>query len=109
MTLSKEVGAGFTWDDARAMLSGLPDGGLNIAYEAADCHVADGHGADEAILWFGKDGSTRRFSYCDLAAETSRFANLLMAHGLSPGDLVYGIAERVPELYVAALGALKGG
>ena len=107
--LTEAVRAHFTWDDARAMLSGLPDGGLNIAYEAVDRHVAEGHGADEAILWFGKDGSNKRFSYADLAAETSRFANLLVAHGLSRGDRVYGIAERVPELYVAALGTLKAG
>ncbi|WP_321342014.1 acetate--CoA ligase [Breoghania sp.] len=108
-TLSEAVRATFTWNDARTMLSGLPEGGLNIAYEAVDRHVVEGHGTDEAIVWFGKDGSTRRFTYADLAAETSRFANLLGAHGLKPGDRVYGIAERVPELYVAALGTLKAG
>ena len=37
--------ATFTWSDARAMLDGLPDGGLNIAHEAVDRHVAAGHGA----------------------------------------------------------------
>ena len=26
----------FAWTDARAMLGGLPDGGLNIGHEAAD-------------------------------------------------------------------------
>jgi hypothetical protein len=30
---------GFSWDHARALLTGLPGGGLNIAYEAIDRHV----------------------------------------------------------------------
>ena len=108
-TLTEAVRDGFTWDTARAMLDGLPGGGLNIAYEAVDRHLVAGHGDDEAILWFGKDGSTRRFTYADLAAQTARFANLLASHGLTPGDRVYGLAERVPELYFAALGTLKAG
>ena len=32
--------AAFSWDDARKLLDGLPDGGLNIAYEAVDRHAA---------------------------------------------------------------------
>ncbi len=108
-TLTEAVRDSFTWDTARAMLDFLPGGALNIAYEALDRHVAAGHGAQEAIIWFGKDDTTRRFSYADLVGETARFASLLVAHGLKPGDRLYGIAGRVPELYIAALGALKAG
>lgn len=32
--------AAFSWEQARAALDGLPAGGLNIAYEAVDQHVA---------------------------------------------------------------------
>ncbi len=32
----------FTWDQARKLLDGLPGGGLNIAHEAVDRHVAAG-------------------------------------------------------------------
>jgi len=77
-TLTDEVREAFTWDTARAMLDGFPDGGLNIAYEAVDRYVASGHGADEAILWLGKDGARESLSYDDLAARTARFANVFL-------------------------------
>jgi len=107
--LTETIRTAFSWDQARKALDGLPGEGLNIAYEAVDRHVAAGHGDDEAILWLGADGATRRFTYADLSAETARFANLLRAHGLDPGDRLYGLAGRVPELYIAALGTLKAG
>ncbi|MBD3803423.1 MAG: acetate--CoA ligase [Thioclava sp.] len=108
-TLTDEVREAFTWETARAMLDGFPDGALNIAHEAVDRHVASGHGADEAILWLGKDGERESLSYGDLATRTARFANVLKSHGLQPGDRVFGLAGRVPDLYVAALGTLKAG
>ena len=36
----EETYSSFSWDDARAMLDGLPGGGLNIAYECVDRHAA---------------------------------------------------------------------
>ncbi|MFG2310849.1 hypothetical protein ACGFS9_19570 [Streptomyces sp. NPDC048566] len=39
----------FTWAQARAALAGLPDGGLNMAYEAVDRH-ADSERADKVAL-----------------------------------------------------------
>ncbi|MFC2969580.1 acetate--CoA ligase [Acidimangrovimonas pyrenivorans] len=108
-TLTEAVRESFTWDTARDMLDGLPGGGLNIAYEALDRHVAAGHGGQTALIWFGKAGERREFSYAELTAQTARFANLLKDHGLEPGDRLYALSERVPELYVAALGTLKAG
>jgi acetyl-CoA synthetase len=46
-------------------------------------------------------------TYADLAAETARFANALGSLGLRPGDRVFTLMGRLPELYVAVLGALK--
>lgn len=97
------------WDDARALLDGLPGGGLNIAYEAVDRHVANGHGDQQAMRWLGKDGTRRILTYADLKEQTARFANALVAAGLKPGDRVYSLMGREPELYVAALGTLKAG
>ncbi|KEO50759.1 acetate--CoA ligase [Thioclava pacifica] len=108
-TLTEKVREAFTWETARAMLDGLPGGGLNIAHEAVDRHVAAGHGAEEAILWLSKDGERESLSYGDLALRTARFANVLKSHGLQPGDRLFGLAGRVPDLYVAALGTLKAG
>jgi acetyl-CoA synthetase len=99
----------FTWEAARAALDGLPGGGLNIAHEAVDRHVAAGHGGQVAIRWLGRDGARRELSYAALAADAGRFANVLAGHGLLRGDRVYALLGRVPELYSAALGTLKAG
>ncbi len=96
------------WGEARAMISGL-GGGLNIAHEALDRHVAAGHGAQVALRWLGKDGARRDLTYADLDAEAARFANVLAAHGLGPGDSVFAMTGRVPDLYACALGTLKAG
>src|SRR3972149_12256657 len=38
----------FAWSQARALLDGLPVGGLNIAHEAVDRHVLAGRGGQTA-------------------------------------------------------------
>ena len=43
----------------------------------------------------------------NLADETNRFANVLRELGVQPGDRVFLLLGRIPELYIAALGALK--
>ena len=37
----EEAARTFSWMQARAMLTGLPRGGLNIAHEAVDRHVGE--------------------------------------------------------------------
>jgi acetyl-CoA synthetase len=97
------------WERAQSELTGLPGGGLNIAYEAVDRHAA-GPAADRlAIRFLGRDGSVSDYTYAGLAAVTNRFANVLRTLGIGKGDLVAVLAGRIPELYVAALGTLKNG
>lgn len=99
----------FTWDDARSLMDGLPGGGLNIAHEAIDRHVANGLAKKVAIRWIAKDDGRHDFTYADLKDRTNRFANVLASLGIGKGDRVYALLGRVPELYVAALGTLKAG
>ncbi|MGB8365077.1 MAG: acetate--CoA ligase [Rhizomicrobium sp.] len=99
----------FSWQAARAELDGLPGGGLNIAYEAIDRHLAKGKGDKLALRWLGKDGGVKDFTYGDLAAASNRFANVLKRFGLGKGDTVFSLQGRVPELYIAAFGTLKNG
>ena len=99
--------ARFSWDEAAKLLDGLPGGGINIAYEAVDRHVRHGHGARVAIRWLGKAGQRRELSYAELALATNRFANALEGLGVQPGERVFVLMGRLPELYVAVLGALK--
>ncbi len=102
--------AAFRWEDARRELDGLPDGrGLNIAHEAVDRHLRPGRGGKIAMRWLGKNGERREFTYKHLAAASNRFANLLVQLGLRKGERVFALLDRVPELYVAALGSFKAG
>jgi len=99
--------AAFNWDRAREDLSGLPSGGLNIAYEAVDRHAHGPRAERVALRWIGKAGERRDVTYRELAASTNRFANALGSLGVKAGDGVFILLGRVPELYVAVLGALK--
>jgi len=100
--------AQFSWNDARRWLDGLPGGaGLNIAYEAVDRHLLHGRGDKVAIRWIGKSGERQEFTYADLAQATNQFANALHDLGVKPGERVFVLMGRLPELYVAVLGALK--
>ena len=101
--------ARFRWADARRRLDGLPGGGINIAHEAVDRHASGPRAERVAIRWRGRHGARRDLRYRELAADTSRFANALGALGIGRGDAVFALAGRIPELYVAALGALKNG
>jgi acetyl-CoA synthetase len=100
--------ATFSWDSARADLDGLPGGrGLNIAHEAVDRHASSPIAQQVAMRWLRRDDSIEQATYVELSASTSRFANLLDALGVRPGERVFSLLGRVPELYVTALGALK--
>ncbi len=100
--------ASFAWTHARSELDGLPDGlGLNIAHEAVDRHAAGPLGDKVAIRWLNMGGGVDDYSYRRLQTLTNRFANALQSLGVKKGDRICVLAGRIPELYIAALGALK--
>ena len=100
--------AAFSWTAERALLDGLPEGrGLNIAHEAVDRHVLHGRGEHVALRWIAKSGAAEDFSYRRLAALSSAFANVLDKLGVAAGERVFVLSDRIPELYIAALGTLK--
>src|SRR5512145_2198545 len=99
----------FDWEQARALLEGLPGGGVNIAHEAVDRHVEAGRGDKLALRWIGRDDAIRDFSYASLGAAANRFANVLTQNGIGKDERVFSLLGRVPELYIAALGTLKNG
>lgn len=99
----------FDWDQAYQYIDGLPQGGINIAFEAVDRHLLHGLGDKVAIRWLGKTGLQQEFTYRQLSEQTSRFASVLSSLGLNKGDRVFGLAGRTPGLYIALLGSLKNG
>jgi acetyl-CoA synthetase len=100
--------ASFSWQEAARALDGLPDGrGLNIAHETVDRHAAGSLRQKVAIRWISKTGETQDLTFGELARLSNRFASVLRELGVVPGDRVYLLLGRVPELYVAALGTWK--
>ncbi|WP_284614791.1 acetate--CoA ligase [Aquabacterium humicola] len=96
------------WLQARALLGLAPSGGpLNIAALAVDRPAAGPAATRCALRWLGQDGRRRDITYAELAERSNRFANVLSTRGLAPGDGVFLLCGRVPELPIAMLGALK--
>jgi acetyl-CoA synthetase len=99
---------GFSWEEARRLLSGLPDGGgLNMAFEAVDRHAAGPRRDHVALRCIDREGTRRDVTYGELAERSNRFANVLVHLGVEPGERVFVLMPRTVDLFVVALGALK--
>ena len=73
----EEYAKTFSWSQARALLEGLPNGGLNITHEAVDRHVLAGSRRQVGAALDRARRQVRDFSYAALARQTNRFANVL--------------------------------
>ncbi len=99
----------FSYEAVRERLGPGPGGGANISFWALDRHIAAGRGERLGLRWLGRDGTQRDFTYAELDAGANRFANVLRSAGIGPGERVFALMRRTPELYLAALGTLKAG
>ncbi len=103
----------FSWDGAWEALGGRPSSerSVNIGVLALDRHVAAGRGDRIALRCIGRGpdaiDAPLDVTYTELAARTDRFAGALSRHGFAPGAGLATLTGRIPELYVAVLGALK--
>lgn len=99
----------FDWRNLCLELGSAADEKFNIADLAVDRH-AQGMRADHvALRWLGRFGKEKAFTYAQLSALSNRCANVLKNCGVDKGDRVFVLAPRIPELYIAVLGALKIG
>jgi acetyl-CoA synthetase len=96
----------FTWEASFRALGWTPDGTVNLGHTLADRHRGPGR---LALRWLGREGAAREMSFDELAAATSRCANLLGALGVTRGDRVAGFLPRIPETLVVMLGTWKLG
>jgi acetyl-CoA synthetase len=99
----------FDWISARDLLAGLPGGGLNIAHETADRHVAEGHANRPALVSLGRRYERRQLSYGELAEQSGRVGAALAGLGVAKGEVVAVLLDRGLEFFLAALGAWKAG
>src|SRR4029079_13301122 len=84
-------------------------GGLNVAHNCVDRHVAAGHDDQVAYYWEGEPGDTRAITYQQLLEESSRVANVLRSLGVSKGDRVAIYMGMVPEAVAAMLAGARIG
>jgi acetyl-CoA synthetase len=102
--------AAFSWDAVRRELLGEGDGRrMNLAQLAVDRHAVGTAGQRTAFRFLPRDGAPHDLSFTELARQCNRFANVLRALGMNPGDRLFVLAGRIPALYVAVLGGLKHG
>lgn len=97
------------WSDAFNQMDWLPDGGLNNAYEAIDRHVKNGYGDRVAMIWVGKNDEEEQYSFLDVKNKSDQFGSVMRGLGMERGDRVFIFMDRLPELYISALGILKAG
>jgi acetyl-CoA synthetase len=83
-------------------------GKLNASYNCLDRHLAK-RGNKTAMIWEGEPGDTRTFTYKQLHAEVSKFANALKSQGVQTGDRVAIYMPLIPEAIVAMLACARIG
>ena len=96
------------WSEA-PVAKWFDDGELNVAYNCLDRHVLAGNGDRIALLWEGEPGDTATFTYAELTAEVKRAANVLIKHGITPGDRVAIYMPMIPEAVIAMLAIARVG
>ncbi|MEA2338365.1 MAG: acetyl-CoA synthetase [Thermoanaerobaculia bacterium] len=83
-------------------------GKLNASANCLDRHLA-ARGDKQALIWEGEPGDVRTFTYRELHAEVSKFANVLKSLGVVLGDRVAIYMPMVPEAVVAMLACARIG
>ena len=83
-------------------------GKLNASANCLDRHLAE-RGDKKAVIWEGEPGDVRTFTYRELHAEVSKFANVLKSLGVQLGDRVAIYMPMVPEAIVAMLACARIG
>ncbi|KZD04685.1 acyl-CoA synthetase [Oceanibaculum pacificum] len=92
----EEVLAAFSWQVPQR---------YNIGIDVCDRQDADAL----ALIHEPEDGSVRRYSFGDIARQSNRLANALLAGGLRAGDRVGILLPQRPETAIAHVACYKAG
>ena len=98
----------FTWADARERTGDATRRRAQHRHNAVTRH-ASGPLRDRVAFRFLSGEDVRELTYGELEAASNRFANVLAGLGVGRSDVVFVLAGRIPELYLAVLGSLKNG
>ncbi len=100
----------FSWDGIRRDLGVGPSLAAvetNLGFLTADRWVRLGAGERVALRFVRRDRKLQDLTYRELAARSGQFANLLRQLGVEPGERVFSLLGRCPDLYVVAVGTVK--
>ncbi|QQZ10590.1 acetate--CoA ligase [Heyndrickxia vini] len=100
---------GFDWKEAEKAFSWSETGKVNMAYEAIDRH-ANTFRKNKIALYFRNETRNEKYTFKELKELSDKAGNVFKATGnVEKGDRVFIFMPRSPELYIAALGAVKVG
>jgi acetyl-CoA synthetase len=97
------------FDLTRLLQTIFPDGveRVNAAEVCCDRHALDPERV--ALRHRSQSGDVRSWTFAELRSCSSRFAEVLAAHGVGKGDRVAGLLPRTPELLIAILATWRLG
>ncbi len=85
-------------------------GELNTCYNAVDRHVAEGRGAQKAIIYDSPiTGAKASYTYAELQERVAKLAGAIAATGVKKGDRVIVYMPMVPEALMAMLACARLG
>lgn len=104
-----ELYSNFDWKDVEKEFSWNETGRVNMAYEAIDRH-AETYRKNKVALYFRDGLRKEKYTFKEMKEFSNKAGNALKAYGdVEKGDRVFIFMPRSPELYFAALGAIKLG
>jgi acetyl-CoA synthetase len=84
-------------------------GKLNVSANCLDRHLTNGRRNKAAIIWEGEPGEVVTLTYQQLYTRVCKFANVLKAEGIRPGDRIAIYMPMIPEAVVAMLACTRIG
>jgi len=97
------------WDFNDAHIRWYEGGKLNVSYNCLDRHL-ETRADQAALIWESDDPNVdRTFTYKELHAEVSKFANVMKNCGIKKGDRVMIYMPMIPELAIACLACTRIG
>ena len=107
LTWFKRLNKVLIWNEPHAQW--FAGGKLNVCYNCVDRHLQGPRKNKAAIIWEGEPGDTRVLTYQMLHREVCKFANVLKAQGIKPGDRITIYMPMIPELPIAMLACARIG
>ena len=99
----------FSWQAVADALTIKSGGAVNIAHLGVGRHAQGALRDKVAFRFLARNEPPRDITYGELARLADKFCSVLNGLGIGKGDRVFVLAGRIPELYVAVLGALQNG